>query len=142
MLRQLLVGFVQDHLILSVLFNAGFQIVTLNHPCDAAKIPVGIDMGGSPALLIHGEEGLHIAVAAVRKGRNEHIDSSAYPALAQEHGFVYNSSKNDLQKKFGCAASHTTVLQGRQILLCGFIIQEFTNSTTALTHYSDLEQRM
>lgn len=38
MLRQLLIGFVQNHLILSVLFHTGFQIVTLNHPRDAAGI--------------------------------------------------------------------------------------------------------
>ena len=43
-----------------MLFYAFFQIVTLNHPCDAAKIPVGVDMGYSPALLIHREEDFHI----------------------------------------------------------------------------------
>ena len=86
MLSQLLVGFVQNHLIFSVLFHAGFQVVTLNHPRDTAKIPVGVDMGGSPALLIHGEEGLHIAVATIRQGRNEHISRDDFAGIRVNNG--------------------------------------------------------
>ena len=86
MLSQLLVGFVQNHLIFSVLFHTGFQVVTLNHPRDAAKIPVGVDMGCSPALLVHGEEGLYITVATVRQGRNEHISRDDFAGICVNDG--------------------------------------------------------
>ena len=86
MLRQFLVGFVQNHLIFSVLFHTCFQIVTLNHPCDAAKIPVGVDMGGSPALLVHGEESLHITVPAVGLRCHKYIRGNNFPCVCVNDG--------------------------------------------------------
>lgn len=73
MLRQLLIGLVENDLILAMLLHTGFQVVALDDPGDTAEVFEGIHMGGGPRLLIHGEEGLHIAVTAAGKGRHEHI---------------------------------------------------------------------
>lgn len=43
-------------------------------------------MGSSPALLVHGEEGLHIAVPAVRQGRNEHIGRDDFAGIRANDG--------------------------------------------------------
>ena len=76
MLCQLLVRFVENDLILLVLLHAGFQVVALDDPCDTAEVFVGIHMGSGPTLLVHGEKGLHIAVATVGQGCHEHIGLS------------------------------------------------------------------
>ncbi len=72
-LRQFLTRLIEDDLVLSVLLDTGFQVVALDDPCNAAEVFEGIHMGSAPCLLVHGEEGLHIAVAAVGQGRHEHI---------------------------------------------------------------------
>ena len=69
-----------------MLFHACFQIVTLNHPCDAAKIPVGVDMGRSPALLVHGEESLHIAVPAVGQRCHKYIRGNDFASIRVNDG--------------------------------------------------------
>ena len=48
MLCQLLVRFIENNLILPMLLHAGFQIVALDDPCNAAKVFVGIHMGSGP----------------------------------------------------------------------------------------------
>ena len=73
MLSKLLIRFVENDLVLAVLLHTGFQVVALDDPSDAAKVFVGIHMGSSPRLLIHGEKGFHIAVAAARQGSHKHI---------------------------------------------------------------------
>lgn len=72
-LRQFLIRLVENDLILVMLLHSGFQVVALDDPGDAAEVLVGIHMSVGPGLLGHGEEGLHIAVAAVGRGRHEHI---------------------------------------------------------------------
>ena len=56
-----------------MLLHAGFQVVTLDDPGDTAEVFVGIHMGCGPSLLVHGEKGFYIAVAAVWQGCHEHI---------------------------------------------------------------------
>ena len=73
MLCQLLVRFVENDLILPMLLHAGFQVVALDDPGDTAEVFVGIHMGSGPRLLVHGEKGFYITVAAVRQGCHEHI---------------------------------------------------------------------
>ena len=43
-------------------------------------------MGGSPGFLIHGEEGFHIAVATVKKGRNKHIGRDDFAGIRVDDG--------------------------------------------------------
>ena len=73
MLRQLLIRLVENDLILAMLLHTRFQIVTLDDPGNAAEVFVGIHMSGGPCLLVHGEKGFHIAVAAVGQRGHEHI---------------------------------------------------------------------
>ena len=56
-LCQFLIGLIEDYLVLSVLLDTGFKVVALDDPGDATEVFEGIDMGGGPCLLIHGEEG-------------------------------------------------------------------------------------
>lgn len=81
MLSQLLIRLVEDHLVLPVLLHAGFQVVTLDNPGNTTKIFVDIHMGGSPGLLVHGEEGFHIAVATVGQCCHEHISRDNFSGI-------------------------------------------------------------
>ena len=73
MLRQLLVGPVQRHFAAAMLFNAGLQVVALQNPGHTAEVTERVDVRGCPALLVHGEEALHITVTAVGQYRHKHI---------------------------------------------------------------------
>ena len=70
---QLVIRLIEDDLIITMLLNAGFQVVALDDPGNATEVFEGIHMGAGPRLLVHGEEGFHIAVTAVGQGRHEHI---------------------------------------------------------------------
>jgi len=81
MLCQLLIRFVENNLILPVLLHTGFQVVALDDPGDAAKVFVSIYVGCGPSLLVHGEKGFYIAVAAVRQGCHEHIGRDHFSGI-------------------------------------------------------------
>ena len=53
--------------------HTGFQVVALDDSGDAAEVFVSIHMGSGLGLLVHGEKGFYIAVAAVWQGCHEHI---------------------------------------------------------------------
>ena len=81
MLRQLLIRLVENDLILAMLLHTGFQVVALDDPGNAAEVFERIHMSGGPGFLVHGEECLHIAVAAVGQGRHEHIGREVWEAM-------------------------------------------------------------
>ena len=67
MFRQLLICPIQDDLLVSMLFYAGFQVVALNHPGNAAEIIESIDVRSRPGLLVHAQKCFHIAVGTARQ---------------------------------------------------------------------------
>ncbi len=95
-LRQFLIRLVENDLILVMLLHSGFQVVALDDPGDAAEVLVGIHMSGGPGLLVHGEEGLHIAVAAVGRGRHEHIGRNDLARVDDSGGIARPVHLHDL----------------------------------------------
>ena len=73
MLGKLPIHFVQCNLITPVLVHTGFQVIALNDLCDTTEIFVCVDVGGSPAFLIHREKCFHITVSAVWQTRHKDI---------------------------------------------------------------------
>ena len=86
MLRQLLIRLVENDLVLAMLLHTGFQVVALDDPGDAAEVFEGVHMGGGPGLLVHREEGLHIAVTAVGQRCHEHIVRDHFAGIRVNDG--------------------------------------------------------
>jgi len=69
-----------------VLLHTGFQVVALDDPGDTTEVFVGVYMCSSPGLLVHGEKGFYIAVAAVRKRCHEHIGRDDLTSVRVNNG--------------------------------------------------------
>ena len=69
-----------------MLLHAGFQVVALDDPGDTAEVFVSIHMGCGPSILVHGEKGFYIAVAAVRQGCHEHIGRDDLTSVRVNNG--------------------------------------------------------
>ena len=76
-----MIQFVENDLVFSVFLHSGFQVIALDDPSNAAEVFVSIRIGCGPSLLVHGEKGFYIALAAVRQRCHEYIGRDNFAGI-------------------------------------------------------------